>query len=166
MPSGFSYATELTGLRSKLILIIMKEIVRYHKCFVCGENNHHGLKAKFYWDGEKAFTELSAEEVFEGYPGIYHGGIISTLLDEVMIKAILADEIYAVTAEMTVKYKRPVKVGDRLKFTGRVESSKGRIYYTVGEVTDETGNLFATATGKYLEAKSDLKESLKLANEA
>ena len=166
MPSGFSYANELTGQWSKLTLSVMKEIVRYHKCFVCGENNHHGLKAKFYWDGAKAFTELSAEEVFEGYPGIYHGGIISTLLDEVMIKAILADEIYAVTAELTVKYKRPVKVGDRLKFTGWVESSKGRIYYTVGEVTDETGNLFATATGKYLEAKDDLRESLRLANKA
>ena len=144
----------------------MKEIVRYRKCFVCGEENEHGLKARFFWDGHKAYTELDAQVIFEGYPGIYHGGILSTLLDEVMIKAILADDIYAVTAEMTVKFKRPVRVGDKLKFSGWVESSKGRIYYTKGEVTDSEGNMYATATGKYLEVKSDLRSELARANEA
>ena len=144
----------------------MKEIVRYRKCFVCGEENQHGLKARFFWDGLKALTELDAREMFEGYPGIFHGGIISTLLDEVMIKAILADDIYAVTAELTIKYKRPVRVGDRLRFSGWIESSKGRIYYTKGEVTDSEGNQFATATGKYLKAKADLESELIKANEA
>lgn len=144
----------------------MKEIVRYRKCFVCGEANQHGLQARFYWDGNKAFTELDAAGMFEGYPGIFHGGIISTLLDEVMIKAILAGDIYAVTAELTVKYRRPVRVGDRLLFSGWIESSKGRIFYTKGEVVDTDGNIFATASGKYFEAKADLKSELTRANEA
>lgn len=144
----------------------MKEIIRYRKCFVCGEENQHGLKARFFWDGHKAVTELDAQEMFEGYPGIFHGGIISTLLDEVMIKAILASDIYAVTAEMKVKYKRPVRIGDRLIFSGWIESTKGRVFYTKGEVADSGGNTFATAAGKYLKAKDDLRSELTRANEA
>ena len=143
----------------------MKEIVRYRKCFVCGEENLHGLQARFFWDGNKAFTELDAAEMFEGYPGIFHGGIISTLLDEVMIKAILAGDVYAVTAELTVKYKQPVRVGERLIFSGWIESSKGRMFYTKGEVAGPEGSIFATASGKYLKAKADLRSELTRVNE-
>ena len=75
----------------------MKEVAKYPHCFVCGDQNVHGLKAKFFFDGEKAFTEVTADGSFEGYRGIYHGGIIATLLDEVMIKAILAQPVTAVT---------------------------------------------------------------------
>ena len=76
----------------------MKEVLKYSHCFVCGEKNDSGLKARFYYDGKQAASEVYAREQFEGYRGIYHGGIVSTLLDEVMIEAILALDRYAVTA--------------------------------------------------------------------
>jgi uncharacterized protein (TIGR00369 family) len=138
----------------------MDEITRYENCFVCGELNQAGLQARFYYDGNQAITELTAEKSFEGYFGIYHGGILSTLLDEVMIKSILAIDVVAVTVEMTVKFITPVQTGDRLRLAGRVISKKRRLYLTEGEVTGEDGKVFATATGKYLEAKSDLKQQL------
>ncbi len=138
----------------------MKEIVKYSRCFVCGDQNQHGLKARFFFDGEQATTSVTADEVFEGYHGIYHGGIIATLLDEVMIKAILAGDVYAVTAEMTVRFHRPVSVGDKLNFVGRVTQSKGRMYFTEGEVVGDDGARYASATGKYIKAKPEMAARL------
>ena len=138
----------------------MKEVLRYKGCFVCGDQNPHGLQARFFYDGSQAHSHLVATREFEGYKGIYHGGIIAALLDEVMIKAILATGVYAVTAEMTVRYKRPVHTGDQLTFRGRVVSQKGRIYTTAGELIDEKGEAYAEASGKYLEAKPQLKQEL------
>ncbi|MCB2229391.1 PaaI family thioesterase [bacterium] len=138
----------------------MKEIPRYSGCFVCGDQNEHGLQAIFTFDGERALCTVEAREMFEGYRNIYHGGIISTVLDEVMIKAILAREIYAVTAEMTVKFLQPVPIGETLTFTGRVTNSKGRLYLTEGEARGAGGTIYATATGKYVRAKEELKAKL------
>lgn len=138
----------------------MKEVLKYSNCFVCGDHNHHGLKAKFYYDGEKAVTEITAREDFEGYRGIFHGGVISSLLDEVMIKAILAEEKYAVTVELTVRYFLPVRVGEKVRFVGKVTRQKGRVTFTEGEATGAEGQVFATATAKYVEAGADLKDQL------
>ena len=138
----------------------MKEVLKYSGCFVCGEKNNSGLKARFYYDGKQAVTEVSALEQFEGYRGIYHGGIVSTLLDEVMIKAILALDRYAVTAEMTVRFFQPVRTGEKIRLVGRVTKSKGRVFITEGQATGENGQVFATATGKYIEADDDLKAAL------
>lgn len=138
----------------------MKEIPKYSGCFVCGDQNEHGLQAKFSFDGERAVSTVRARETFEGYKNIYHGGIISTILDEVMIKAILAQDIYAVTAEMTVKFLQPVPTGETLTFTGWVTNSKGRLYLTEGEARGAEGVVYATATGKYVRAKEELKARL------
>ena len=139
---------------------LMKEVLKYANCFVCGDENHHGLKAKFFFDGEKAITEVTASPDFEGYRGIYHGGVISSLLDEVMIKAILAQEKYVVTVELTIRYQAPVMIGDRITFTGKLMKSKGRVYFTEGEATGPEGQVFATATAKYVEAGPEMKEQL------
>ncbi len=139
----------------------MKEVLSYPGCFVCGAHNAHGIKAHFHFDGEHALTEVTATPEFEGYKGIFHGGIVASLLDEVMIKAILAHEIFAVTAEMTVRYRLPIRTGDIIRFVGKVVSHKGRLYSTEGEAVGKDGQVYATASGTYLEAKPDLKADLR-----
>jgi len=138
----------------------MEEVLSYPGCFVCGGKNLHGLKAKFLYDGENAFAEFIATESFEGYKGIFHGGIVASLLDEVMIKTILARNIFAVTAEMTVRFRHPIRTGERIRFVGRVTESKGRLFSTEGEAVGDDGTIYATATGIYLEAKPNLKDEL------
>jgi uncharacterized protein (TIGR00369 family) len=138
----------------------MKEVVRYSRCFVCGDENPAGLKAKFLYDGEAIHTQVTAEARFEGYRDIYHGGVLSSLLDETMIKAILAQGVYAVTAEMTVKFLVPVRTGDKLNLTGRVTARRGRLYLTRGTAVNGDGTVVATATGKYVEAGPDLRRDL------
>ncbi|UCC45390.1 MAG: PaaI family thioesterase [Candidatus Zixiibacteriota bacterium] len=138
----------------------VEEIVKYHHCFVCGDSNPTGLKARFFFDGESANTEIEAGEAFEGYRGIYHGGIISTLLDEVMIKALLAKGLYTVTAELTVKFHSSVHTGDRIRFSGREIASRGRLHLTEGQAVNAAGDICASAKGKYLETDQKMNALL------
>ena len=139
----------------------MKEIMRYAGCFACGHKNPHGLQARFFWDGSTAFTELLAAEHFEGYKGIFHGGIVSTLLDEVMVKAILATGHYALTAEITIRYLLPVRTGQKFRCEGRIVSHKGRLFHTTGLAIGEDGTIFAKAEARFLEVKPDFEKELK-----
>jgi len=138
----------------------MKEILRYSGCFVCGEKNRIGLKARFYYENGEAITEIVADNRFEGYKGIFHGGIISTILDEAMIKAILAENRFAVTAEITTRFHLPINVGDNLKITGRVKEIRGRVFYTEAKVIRNGVDLVASANGKCVEAKPELRDRL------
>jgi acyl-coenzyme A thioesterase PaaI-like protein len=138
----------------------MEEIAKYSGCFVCGRQNKIGLKARFFFNDGKAVTEYTAERRFEGYKDIFHGGITSTLLDEVMIKALLYNNIYAVTVELNLRFHKMVSIGQKLSFVGFLEKEKGRLYFTRGEVKNEDGDIVATAIGKYLRVKESMKGKL------
>ena len=141
-----------------------REVAWYNNCFVCGPDNPTGLNLKFTFDGKTARTEYTPSHSHEGYKGILHGGIIATILDEVMIKAALAQEIMCVTAQMEIRYKAPAFLGKGLCFTAEVTEIKGRIISTAGKVSDSDGRILAEATGKYMtvsqEMESKLQESL------
>lgn len=139
----------------------MKEIPLYPGCFVCGQQNQIGLKARFFWDGEKAVCDMIADEAYTGYKNIYHGGIVATMLDEVMIKALLAEDILSVTAEITVRLKKPVYAGDKLHFEGWQTGGKGAIYFTEGRAVNQNGDTVAEATGKYVRPGNELGAKLR-----
>ena len=132
-------------------------VSRFWSTGVPGDGSH---RLKFFFDGEKAVSEIVALPRFEGYKGVYHGGILATMLDEIMIKAILAQERYVVTADMSVRFLRPVITGDRVRFTGWVVRSKGRVFFAEGKATTEDGQKIATSSGRYVEAKGNLRDIL------
>jgi uncharacterized protein (TIGR00369 family) len=138
----------------------MEEVARYSGCFVCGDNNNIGLKAHFFYEDGQVTTDYTAEKRFEGYLGVLHGGITSALLDEVMIKALLAREIFAMTVELTVRFKKSVSIGEHLHLKGFVTAEKGRLFSTQGEMVNGEGEVVATATGKYLEVRGNKKSEL------
>jgi acyl-coenzyme A thioesterase PaaI-like protein len=154
---GFLFIDNWSDIRK---ILGMKEIAKYSGCFVCGAHNHIGLKAKFFFENNQAVTEYTAEKRFEGYKNIFHGGIIATLLDEVMIKALLSMDIYSMTVELNIRFHKIVNIGDKLSFTGRLEKKRGRLYLTNGEAKNESGETVASAEGKYLEVKNDMKGML------
>lgn len=130
---------------------IATEVVKYPGCFVCGDKNNSGLKLKFWWDGEVCRTEFTARERFCGYHRLLHGGIISTILDEVMIKAILAEGTLVVTVDLQVRYKVPIQTGDKLKFEGRVVQRKRRFFTTTGVAMLESGRIAAESSARYIQ---------------
>lgn len=139
----------------------MKEIVKYSGCIVCGDKNEIGLQARFYWDGNRAVSDITATEAYAGYRHIFHGGITSTMLDEIMIKALLAEELFVVTAEMSVRFKKPIFSGDSLHFEGWKTGQKGPLYLTEARVTNQHGDIVAEATGKYVRPGDELAARLR-----
>jgi acyl-coenzyme A thioesterase PaaI-like protein len=138
----------------------MEEIIKYDGCFVCGDGNPDGLRIRFYRDGDDAIADCIAEPKYQGYKGIYHGGLVSTLLDEIMAKAVLAIQRYAMTVEMTCRFKKAVPIGEKLRLTARITRHRGRLFEAAGEMTGADGTLYATATGKYLEVPNAERDLL------
>jgi len=132
----------------------MEEIIRNKVCFVCGDDNPHGLRIRFFTNGQEAVADYTPPGRYQGYEGILHGGLISTLLDEIMAKAVLAMERQGMTVEMHVRFKKAVPLNQPLRLVGRVTGIQGRLTETAGEITSANGAVYATATGKFLEVPS------------
>ncbi len=138
----------------------MDLIRRYSNCFVCGDKNEYGLRVDFFCDDGVSRAEYVAEEKFQGYRNLLHGGIISALLDEVMIKAVIAKGILAVTVEIEVKFIKPVKIGEKLFLEGKVTEEQKKMFTAKGTVTNSKGEIVATGKGKFFKVTQEMKESL------
>jgi uncharacterized protein (TIGR00369 family) len=138
----------------------MELIRRYSNCFVCGNQNEYGLKVDFFYDKGMSRAEYVAEEKFQGYKDILHGGIISALLDEVMIKAVIVTGILVVTVEIQVKFIKPVAIGEKLSLEGRVTGEQKRIVTAEGTASNSKGEIVATGKGKFFKVTEKMKETL------
>jgi len=138
----------------------MELIRRYSNCFVCGNLNDYGLKVDFFYDKGIARAEYVAGEKFQGYKDILHGGIIFALLDEVMIKAVIAKGILVVTAEIEVKFIKPVKIGEKLFLEGKITGEQKKIFKAEGKVSNSKGEIVATGKGIFFKVTEKMQKAL------
>ncbi len=126
-------------------------------CFVCGEDNEHGLQLKsMVKDDGTVIINYTPRECDKGWKHIMHGGIAMTLLDEVMTWAAMLDVKFAcVSVEITTRMRRPISVGCPIIVSGKVDSSKSRMINTSAKITDREGVILATAVGKYMKMPAD-----------
>lgn len=133
-----------------------------HNCFACGTLNAHGLHLDLHAGGERCWTELSLDRRFEGWEGIAHGGILCTILDEVMAWALVDHDLWGVTARMTVDFKRPVPIGLPIIGEGRVVAVRRRLVDAEGAILDAAdGTVLARSTATYVGAREERKRELK-----
>ena len=138
----------------------MKTIPNYPYCFLCGNKNKIGLKVEFFFDKGKAKAQYTPTPEFEGYKDILHGGILSALLDEVMIYSIIAQGIITVTVQMEIRFKKPAKIGETLFLEGWVSEDKGRILLTEGKIFKKDGTILAESKGKFFRAEGEMKKEI------
>ena len=133
-----------------------------HHCFACGTLNEHGLHLALHAGGDLCWVEVTLSSRFQGWEGIAHGGIICTILDEVMAWAVVEHDIWGVTARMSVDFRRPVPIGQPLRAEGRVTRARRRIVDAEGVLIDaRAGDVLATSTGTYVGASDARKRELK-----
>jgi len=120
-----------------------------HRCFVCGAENEGGLRLSFLVDeaGRSITTEFTPGRTYQGYEGVVHGGIISTVLDEAMTKLAFSLGIDAVTGRLTVRFKRPLMVGETVIVTGRLVKESGRAIEAEAKAMKPDGTVIAMADG-------------------
>jgi uncharacterized protein (TIGR00369 family) len=124
-----------------------------NRCFGCGGANDSGMNLTFVQDNERKriVGRFVLGERYQGGGGIAHGGIIGVLLDEAMGKVCRFREVRAVTAELTVKYLKPVSVREEIVVEGWEESErKGRNLFHVGEIRNSAGDLLALGKARFV----------------
>lgn len=119
-------------------------------CFVCGLENPAGLQLKIYQVEEGVIeTTFTAPEHFQGYPGVLHGGIIATILDEISGRAQMGDPSlprFMFTGKLEVIYRKNAPVGKPLRIVGRAGKTRGRTAEGWAGMYAEDGTLLAEAT--------------------
>jgi acyl-coenzyme A thioesterase PaaI-like protein len=124
-----------------------------HNCFGCGRLNQHGLQLHLVPDpdGDGVRTGFVPATRTEGYTGMVHGGIITTVLDEVMAWSLYRQGIWAVTGQLTTRYRQPILLGERTTARGMLVRDRGRAIEMRGEIRrDADGVLLADATATFI----------------
>jgi acyl-coenzyme A thioesterase PaaI-like protein len=139
----------------------MRFEVAPHNCFACGSLSEHGMQLDLHVDGDRCWTELELADRFQGWDGIAHGGIVCTILDEVMAWSLAATDNWGLTARMTVDFKRPVPLGTPVRAEGWMTRQRRRLVDTAARLVDvASGELLATAEAVYVAADEQRKREL------
>jgi uncharacterized protein (TIGR00369 family) len=117
-------------------------------CFGCGRNNPIGLKLKFKMDGSTIRTEFTPDKTHQGWPGLLHGGILGTLLDEAMSNVAYTTGNTCLTASINIRIRQPIKVEVPLIVTARITRLGKKLIETEGRVSLEDGTVVAESTAK------------------
>jgi len=133
-----------------------------HHCFACGELNEHGLHLELHVDAEGCWTELTLEPRFQGWESVAHGGIVASILDEVMAWSVIGRDTWGVTARLSVAFHRPIPIGRPIRAEGWVTEDRRRSFRTAARVVDrDTGEVLATGEGAFVAAPPDQLAALK-----
>jgi len=122
-------------------------------CFACGTKNPLGLQLSFFSDGARFCTRFTAQPQWQGFAGVLHGGLQSTILDDLMSNHLFRIErVWVATAELTVRFRKPVPLERELLFTSEVLRRSGRLWELRGRCTlygDDKE--LSTAVGRFIE---------------
>jgi acyl-coenzyme A thioesterase PaaI-like protein len=139
----------------------MKKQPTSRLCFVCGESNPAGVHVRFYEQEDgSVLARFTGQEHHQGYPGRMHGGVITAIMDETMGRAIMiphpagtglrGETVWGVTAELNLRFRRPVPLGVELIAAGRIVSENARFFEGRGELYLPDGTVAVEGTGKYI----------------
>jgi acyl-coenzyme A thioesterase PaaI-like protein len=119
-------------------------------CFVCGVENPTGLKLDFYeTESGDVIVETIVPERFQGYPGVVHGGIVASMVDEALGRVHMGSDPenprFMVTAKLTVQYRLPVPTQKTIKIVGHAKTQKKRLATSTAEIYGPDGELLVEA---------------------
>ncbi len=131
-------------------------------CFICGVQNPVGLHMAIYNDPDNhcIYSTVTVPEHFQGYPGVVHGGVVATMLDEVSGRATLLntdDRNLMVTMKLEVKYRLPTPTNTPLKVVGRVLSMTKTRAKVHGEIQLSDGTITAECEGLLIRPPEEVR---------
>jgi len=126
------------------------ELVDDQYCFACGTENPISLRLEFAMEGDGLSGTFTASREHQGYRGVVHGGIISTLLDEAMARLLIMQGHRVVTVRMEVRYRKPVPVGEPLLIRAKREAApSGRFLKTSALIMSKDGAILSQGEGTF-----------------
>ncbi len=128
-----------------------RQIEEANMCFACGPDNPIGLQIKFHLHGERCTGSFSAGENHVGFNDTVHGGIIYSALDDVMANLLYLQAIKAHTARCEIRYRKALRVGQKIQLSSWIESERKRLVVLKSEARlDEGGDLIADCTASFM----------------
>lgn len=130
----------------------LNDTSEYQRCFACGQRNDAGLKLVFWREGDEVVTEYAPDERFQGFPGMVHGGVLATLLDETLNRLAMAEGRWMMTGRLDIRFRSAAPLGRRLRVVARTLSSRSRALTAAGEISlaDDPTSVIATAEATFL----------------
>ena len=122
-------------------------------CLICGLENELGLKASFYnMEDDSVGAIFTFKKEHQSYPERVHGGMISALLDELAGRALWVKnpELLGVTANLIVKFRKPVPYDKKLLGRGEITNRNGRLFTAVAKILDENKTVLAESEATYV----------------
>lgn len=132
----------------------------YPNCFGCGSDNPIGLKLIYRIEGENVVTDFVPQEEHQGWPGITHGGIITSLLYEVMENYPYQNGIVAMMRGMETRFRKPISTGQKITAKSWLVKESGRMLKIGGSLTDDDDVLLAQGEADLLVLREDQIERL------
>jgi uncharacterized protein (TIGR00369 family) len=121
------------------------------RCFGCGSGNPYGLKMQFHRKDDEVASWIRIPEHLCGWGGLVHGGVIATILDEVMSwTAIHLARRLILTQSMQVAFLKPIHTGQTIKAAGKMEARLSERKATCSaQIVDDTGSCCARGQGVF-----------------
>ncbi len=120
-------------------------------CFACGPNNPVGLHMKVDYEPDKAHCRIVLPKEYQGWVNVVHGGVLATLLDEIMAHAVLKHAGEGVTARLNIRFRAAAEVGIPLDVSGWIEKRKKRVIEAGAEIRRASDRmLVAEAESRFL----------------
>ena len=130
-------------------------------CLVCGLDNPFGIRGAFYnMEDGRVMSPFQFHFNHQSYPQRVHGGMVTTVLDELGIRAVWAknldDTVFGVTTSLTTKYRKPAPYETDLISVGEVLSETKRFFIVSAKLYDPDGVLYAESELKYIKLPADV----------
>ncbi|PSM38193.1 thioesterase [Streptomyces dioscori] len=130
----------------------------YDQCFGCGGGQPHGLHLEARaGDGVRITAEFTVQSAHQGAPGLAHGGVLASALDETLGSLNWLLRTIAVTGRLETDFVRPVPVGTVLYLEAEVTAVAGRKIYSsaTGRIGGPAGPVAVRADALFVEVKVD-----------
>lgn len=120
-------------------------------CIACGPYSETGLKMQFVVEADESVSSrVVVPQLFQGWHGVTHGGIVALLLDEAMAYAAGARGVLGVTGEMKMRFRHPVPIGEPLTVRGKVLWQRRGVLSLEASVSDAADTLLASGVGSFV----------------
>ena len=142
----------------------LNDTTDYQLCFACGQRNPYGLHMVFQQDGDSIVCDFMPQVEHQGFPGIIHGGIVASVLDEALNRTSMLGNppTWTMTGRLEVRYRRNVPYGPLLRVRAKLKSQRGRLLTATGILTlaEDEAMVLAEAQGTFMALTQDMQETI------
>lgn len=142
----------------------LNDTTDYQRCFVCGQRNPFGLQLIFRIEDNAIVADFQPRAEHQGFPGVVHGGIVASILDEALGRtSVLAQHpAWTMTGRLEIRYRRYVPFGPLLRVRARLGTERRRMLQASGVITlsDDETTVLAEAQGTFLALPSQVVDTI------